>query len=170
MRSASEVLQKIKGMKKAFLAQAGQSIIEVLIATLVVGMVMVALASIMTMSVKNSSEGKFRNVATFQGQQVIEVFRRARVRDGWSTFTTEALGGTFCLEALPAATDDLSDWLDVRRGECTEGYSLAGATFTREAVVQQTSGEVVVIVTVGWLDGDQPRSVVLEQEFREYQN
>lgn len=151
-------------------AEAGQSIIEVLIATLVVGMVMVGLAAIMTMSVKNNAEGKFRNVATFQGQQAMEIFRRERVRRGWDGFTTEALGGQYCFDTLPLTSDDLSDWLTLRSGECTEGYALAGATFTRDVTIQQTPGEVVVIIVVGWMDGNQPRSVTLEQEFREYQN
>ncbi|HEX7017378.1 MAG TPA: hypothetical protein VF209_00515 [Patescibacteria group bacterium] len=150
-------------------SQRGQSIIEVLIATLVVGLVMVAIAAVLTMSVKNTAEGRYRNVATSEGQQVLEIFRRERVRLGWSAFQTALIGGEYCLNSLPAADDELADTLAQNIGVCEESYELGGTAFTRDVLVQKTADEVVVVVTVGWLDGDQPREVVLEQEFREYQ-
>lgn len=150
-------------------SQRGQTILEVLIAILVVGLVMVALASMLTMSVKNTAEGKYRNLATSQAQEALEVFRRERVRLGWNAFKTAATGGLFCLNTLPSSSDNLTTFLAQNSDECEASYVVSNSNFTRQVEIQHAADEVVLIVTVGWLDGNQPREVILEQEFREYQ-
>ena len=155
--------------RRSFFYQSGQSILEVLIAIMVVGMVMVAIASVLTLSIKNTAESRYRNVATTEAQQAIEVFRREKVRLGWNAFKTAAIGGEYCWNSLPAGNDELADFLGLNVGECQEGYTVGGTEFTRNVEILQTADEVVVIITVSWVDGDLDREVVQEQEFREYQ-
>lgn len=58
-------------IKKKFL-QSGQTVIEVLIATGVVSLVMTALMATMTLSLQNSSQAKYRSLATKLGQEGID--------------------------------------------------------------------------------------------------
>lgn len=149
--------------------QAGQTIIEILIATGVVGLVMTAVAAGLTLSVKNTSQSKYRALATREAQEVAELYRRERSRLGWESFQSGVAAGDICLGAdLPA---DTTTFLALQPGECTTGenYVLGGASYQRQAFVEVVDAtQVRITVTVSWIDGTQTRSVELVVELQEW--
>jgi len=144
--------------------QAGQSIIEVLIATLVVGLVLTAIASSLTFSIKNTAQTKQRELASNYAQEGLEVFRRERNLQGWTSFTEALNTNTFCLNELPA---DSQAFRDLPAGECEGGTVIAGSTLTRTAYVRVIDADTIEItIGVAWDDSNQMREVSVVQEFR----
>jgi type II secretory pathway pseudopilin PulG len=158
-------------MKKKRTSQAGQTIIEVLIATGVVALVMTAVAAGLTLSVKNSSQSKYRTLATKMASESNELFRRERDRLGWESFyeVLQADGAltTYCIdESLPVTTQD---FVDLAVGSCGGGFPLAGTSFERETTIELVNPDLVRVETdVTWIDGTQQRSVVLTQELQNW--
>jgi type II secretory pathway pseudopilin PulG len=150
-------------MKRINKKTAGQSIIEVLIATGVVGAILTAIAATLTYSVKNSAENKYRSVATAKAQEVIEVYRRERHFQGWETFV-DAIGGggVYCLNTVPSNSEEFNT-LTPDDG-CVDGVAEAGTEFTREAIVTPTANTVKIVAEVSWYDGNIQRQVIIEQE------
>lgn len=149
-------------------SQSGQTIIEVLIATLVVGMVLTAVAATLTVSVKNTAQSRYQEVARARAQSGLELFRRERNKLGWQTFQASLVSGTYCINTLPdssMAFDALSP------GACGNGVAVIGTDFTRDATVTVVSNdEVKVDVLVKWIDGVLNKEVKLTQVFRRYEN
>lgn len=145
----------------------GQSIIEVLIATLIVGTVLTAIASGLTLSLRNASETKYRELATNLAQEGLEVFRRERNNIGWTGFSEILDSNTFCLNDLPANT---ADFQALPAGECDGGTAIAGTTFTRTAyVVVQTVDTIQITIDVAWTEAQNEKNVTVVQEFRNVQ-
>lgn len=144
----------------------GSSMIEILIATGVVGLVMTAVAAGLVLSVKNTSISKFKVLATTRAQEAMEVFRREKVILGWGQFYDVLATGTYCLNSLPA---DSTAFKALSTGACASGAKIAGTEFLREGLVNfVNSQEIRVEIVVSWTDNDVPRSVNLIQEFKEY--
>jgi len=156
-------------IKKRFF-QAGQSIIEVLIATGVVALVMTALMATMTLSLQNSSQSKYRSLATKIGQEGMESFRQFRDELGWETFyeVINSQGdGMYCLNTTPATIEQLQA---LSYGTCTDfPISRTGVAFQREVDVQIISADRISFqVTVTWQDGLEERNTTLTQEFNNW--
>lgn len=144
----------------------GSSMIEILIATGVVGLVMTAVAAGLVLSVKNTSISKYKVLATTRAQEAMEVFRREKVILGWSQFYDVLATATYCLNTLPA---DSVAFKSLSADDCAAGTKIAGTEFLREALVNVIDPqEIRVEIIVSWTDNDVPRSVNLIQEFKEY--
>lgn len=74
----------------------GSTVIEVLIATVVVAFALTALAMLMTNNVKNSAEADYREAAAGIVQDTMEKLRQRKSTEGWSTFSTDPYSGTGC--------------------------------------------------------------------------
>jgi Tfp pilus assembly protein PilV len=142
----------------------GQSIIEVIIATLIVGMVLTAIAAGLTLSIKNTAQTQLRELSTNFAQEGLEVFRRERNMLGWTAFL-EALGNeTYCLNTFPK---DSAAFTSMPTGECSSGTAIAGTTFTRNATVSILSADSIQVqVTVEWQEADKTNSVEVYQVFQ----
>lgn len=146
------------------LNQRGQTIIEVLIATVVVGVVMTAIGAALTSSLRNTAESKFRSYASTYAQQAMEVFIRERSLLGWQQFQEAVISGQFCLNELPANSEA---FIAMPAGTCTQGVAFSGTEFEREAEISVLSAdEIRVEVVVQWQDNGRDREVSLTQEFR----
>ncbi|MGD9129047.1 MAG: hypothetical protein PVJ09_00965 [Candidatus Woesebacteria bacterium] len=135
--------------------QTGSSLIEVLIAAGVVGVVLTAMALGLTFSVKTSSEAKYRSIAAKQAEEGMELFNKERVIQGWTDFHT--LAGTYCLTGAN----------DIVSGACTaaQRITLSKMDFTRQAQVDNTDPDKVVItLTVTW----ENHHVTVTKEFRDW--
>lgn len=156
-------------IKKKFL-QSGQTVIEVLIATGVVSLVMTALMATMTLSLQNSSQAKYRSLATKLGQEGMESFRQFRDDLGWEYFyqALDAQGtGTYCVNTVPATSEQLQA---LSAGACAE-YSIVrtGIAFQREAYIETISAdEIRIEMTVSWLDGSDEKNTLVVQEFKNW--
>ncbi|NCN87589.1 MAG: type II secretion system protein [Candidatus Pacebacteria bacterium] len=148
-------------------SQTGSGMIEILIATGVVGLVMTAVASGFVLSVKNSAISKYRVLSATRAQEAMEVFRREKVILGWSQFYETLTASTYCLDTLASNSAQFKEMVV---GACDDDSVIAGTSFTREALVDITSPtEIRVEILVEWLDGDVLRSSNLIQEFKEYE-
>jgi len=153
-------------MKKKF--QTGSTIIEVLIATVVVGLVLTSVAALLTVSVKNTAQLRYRSQATTAAQSALEVFRRERGNLGWEAFYTAIQDGTYCLNNLPANS---TAFVGMPRGTCNTTFELLNTSFKRQALVAKTDNpdgtqQVRVDMTMSWFDGVRPQQVTLSQIFK----
>lgn len=145
----------------------GSSMIEILIATGVVGLVMTAVASGLVLSVKNSSISKYKVLASTRAQEAMEVFRREKVLLGWSQFYDVMSTATYCLNTLAS---DSAQFKAMTTGACSADAKIAGTSFIREGLVNIISAdEIRVEIVVNWVDGNVPRSSNLIQEFKRYE-
>ena len=143
----------------------GQTIIEVLIATVVVAIVMIAVAAALLLSVKNTAQSKYKGLASSRAQEAVEYFRRQRSLLGWTRFFETINAGTFCLNVLPITSEELGELGD---GACEAGVALAGTEFKREAWIDVIAANAIrVEIQVSWLDAGVRRNVSLVQEFKE---
>lgn len=145
----------------------GSSMIEILIATGVVGLVMTAVASSLVLSVKNSSVSKYKVLASTRAQEAMEVFRREKVLLGWGQYYDVLNSGTYCLNSLAS---DSGQFKVMSTSACNEDQKIAGTSFVREALVDIISDEEIrVEIVVSWVDGNVPRSTNLIQMFKKYE-
>ncbi len=77
--------------------KAGNTVIEVLVATAVVGLILTSLALLLSNSIKNSSEAQYREVATRLAQDTMEVFRKDRNVMSWNDFLATPSNGNYCV-------------------------------------------------------------------------
>lgn len=149
--------------------QAGFTLIEVLIAIVVVGLVLTAITAGLTSSVKNAAESRYRARASTLGQEAMEVFAREKTLLGWGEFFAFFPNGTtiYCLRTTPSA----GALKTITSGSCgpTQTIDEAGVSFTRQAEVFKAgplAPEVTVTLTVKWLDGNRLADVTLVRVFR----
>lgn len=147
-------------------SQRGSTIVELLVATMVMALVVTAIASGMTYSIKNQSEARYREIATTLGQEALDIFRKERGLLGFGTFEANLSNNqnycvpedAFSLSDIPPATN------------CPMNIDASGQDFSREAFVTfLPSGAVRVEVTVSWFkSATENRSVELVQEFTQW--
>lgn len=143
----------------------GSTLIELLVAVMVVGLIVTAVAITVTNSIKNTGEARFKQVATSLGQEVIEFVRSEKNRIGVENLKNTLAANTYCFNTLPA---DLS--VSPASGACGSAtFPMAGVDFKREAVVTISSNPTVItlVVTVYWNDGATVKSVELEQRLQQ---
>lgn len=148
-------------------SNSGSTIIELLIAVMVVGLIITAVANAVTYSIKHTAESRYRQAGAILGQQVIEYIRSEKNRMGLLNLKNTLVSGTYCFSLLPDTLDTTPT-----QGACgpNNTVSMAGTNFYRNVeVVTATSApyKILVTVTTSWTDGNQTRSVELVQEFED---
>lgn len=142
-------------------AQRGSSLIELLIAIVVVGTIVTAVAFALTQSVKNTAETRYRELASTMAQDVIDVMRKEREVQGWVPFYGYFSDGTtlYCFNQLPNSIDTSS--LASRSGPCGPAqYAVSRTSFQREVAVTRSSGTLEMLVTIRWnIGGDDQREL-----------
>ena len=140
----------------------GSTLIEVLVAILIVGLVVTGVMLSITYSVKNSAEARYREVASQLAQDGMEVVKLRREVDEWSEFQDYA-PGTYCLATSVAALSTAPP--------CTDNVTNASKRFTRSVVITKagTNPQIVTAtVTVTWQsDSNVNMNVQITQQFRE---
>lgn len=149
-------------MKKKY--QAGQTLIEVILVTVIVASVLTALAASVSMSSRNTSKNKELSMATSLVQETLEMFHKERYALGWATFQSALLDGTYCFNTLPSTS---ADFVASSLGECAAEDVITDTNYQREATLTILADQVKVVSTVTWIDGDQERQVQAEQTFKE---
>lgn len=154
-------------MKYGFVTRnVGSTIIELLIAVMVVGLIITAVANAVTTSIKNTGESRFRENATVLGQQVIEYMHGRKNELGMVNFKNTYAAGNYCFITVESPISSACGANDL--------ITLAGTSFKRNAVI--TSGGtgthaspyyLNIRVTVSWQDGTSTRDIELIQEFQQ---
>lgn len=151
---------------KRFFLQKGSTIIELLIAVMVVGLIVTAVANAVTYSIKNTGESRYRQVATILGQQVMEHFRGQKNDQGIINLSNALTAGANCYSNIDSPTV----------GACgaAQVIAMAGTNFKRDVFVAKGgSGThaspyyINFVVTVSWVDGTETREVELIQELQQ---
>lgn len=143
---------------------AGSTLIEVLVAILIVGIVLTAIATALSFSIKNNAQAEYRQTASSIAQDAIELFRQQRGALGWTAFEASiAENATKCL-SKGAST------LSAMTSSCTGNYvnTSPPVTFNRTIKRNDTTDNtkrVSIIVTVSWTDGNSTRNVEIPYDF-----
>lgn len=139
---------------------AGFTLVEVLVAVVIVGLVLTAIAAAISFSVKNSSQADYRQVATRYAQDAIDIIRQKRATDGWNSFYSTYLppsGQSRCLQSNGKLTST----------PCA-AWNTNGTNYTRVIKVDKTTGTATITVTVSWQDGSATRDVTVVQKLFDY--
>lgn len=147
-------------------AMSGQTMIEMVVATGMVALVLVAIVSGIALSIRNSRFSKNKALATRYAHEAVEKFRNYRDEVGWEPFIDEVLGGSteldFCLPTMPASAVEVTNFT----GACVSEKitnTLGNTEFVRGAhvTVQSQSNPndtVEMTVTVTWVEGSKIHS------------
>lgn len=160
-------------------SQQGSAIVEVLIATAVVGLVVTAIAVALTFSAHNTAQVRYREAATAFGQDLIEVMRKERKFIGWPALYGEFAEGTthFCVPATDVLTVAQAKAISVA-AECDQATpahatTLAGIDVFRTLTVHRDSGgpsltddKIDIEVKVAWKNGNRDQSVTFNHQLR----
>lgn len=159
------LITKIARVQKKL--QQGSTLIELLIATMIVGTVVTAVAAGVSNSVKNNAEARYRDIATVLAQKGIEVLRAERGKVGWVTFHDSVPVGTYCMDANSSAVASLRVY-DPDTCVITE----SNLDFNRFISLSKTTGsdsEVTAVITVQWERKPGVMSqVTVTQTFKDY--
>jgi len=115
----------------------GQSLVEVMVAVAILGLVMTTLVFGTTVAMRNANFARYQARATKYAQEGLEWLRNQRDQD-WGTFASKR-GNTYCLNSLAWTV-----------GPCSS-FSLGGV-FKREAVLSGDENKIQVELTVFWQD------------------
>ncbi len=120
------------------LSRQGQSLIEVTFAAAVVGLVLVAVLSLVIASLRQARISLEQSQATQSGQVVIEWLRAQRNQEGWGSFSSSlaAQGSNPLVACVPVLPDDFSTWLSGSLGPCDRVQDrVPGTEMTREVEI-----------------------------------
>ena len=151
-------------------SQRGATLIEIIIATGIVGLVMTSAVSAMTVSLRATSIAKNKNMATKYTQEGLEYFRTQRSLLGWESFVDQIQASNeYCLATLPGIQDGGLASLPDR--PCTAQETIDdNGRFQRSAeVYYNTEGDeniFTITVNVTWDEGNRPLSSNATVELR----
>lgn len=153
--------------------QTGQTIVEVLIAATAMVIVIVAIISGMTLSLRNSTFSNSQALATKRTQEAIEVLRRFQVELGWESFYSiissqgSRTNFTYCMASVPETVSELRT---LPTSSCGAGTVIPDTPFTREVhVVVNSSQEIEFEAVVEWMEADKTLTSRSTQVFRQWQ-
>lgn len=140
--------------------QKGQSIVEVIIATVIISIVLVGLISAITFSLSNAQFAKNKALANKHGQEAIEWLRAQRDISGWTKLYT-LNGTTHCLNNFPA---DILILYSQPVGNCTSGSVNNNTIFTRQVIFtgNATADRLTINISITWPQGSRTSTVVLD--------
>jgi Tfp pilus assembly protein PilV len=142
-------------------SSSGTTLIEVLIATAVVVLVLVALSSTMAVVLRNQRDSANQQQATKYGQEAVEWMRKFRDTVGWTTFYQTVSPGSpvsKCMLAAPLTTDvaGYQNTTYIKNAACGATDYITGDTnnFQRNITITSAGGnDVIVVAVVSWNDG-----------------
>jgi Tfp pilus assembly protein PilV len=154
--------------------RSGQSIVEVVIATTLISIGIIAALSLSNFSTKQNTYSKALNDATSYNNQVADWLRAQKTQLGWAAFTdkltTDAGGGvaTYCLMSLPSGADDFTA---LTAAPCNPTDFIDGTAYTRELqldINNLADGRIPTTVITSW-EEKVTRSATLNMELTQWQ-
>ncbi len=124
--------------------QSGQSLVEVIVAVGMMGLLLVAILALVALSVKNSRLAKARTQAVALAQEGIELMRTYRDYS-WTELMSRADGTIFDLPENCTIAVGLSN-------ACPSDFPI-NSVFRRCVSLTDTDGAINVILTVVWQEG-----------------
>lgn len=150
-------------MRRSF--QEGQSLFEIMLALAVSTLIIVAIVTLASNAIRNTTFSRNKTLATRFSQEATEWLRGERDTD-FSVFETRALTPLYCLPSLSWAASSI--------GSCSSGQEIVNTIFRREVsfATSLVSGKTLIEVGVKvyWTDGQgthEVRSVTNFSDWRE---
>ena len=134
----------------------GTSIIEIVIATALISVAIIAAVSLTNQSQKQNSYARGLAEATKYGSQAADWIRTERNNLGWATMYASN-PDAYCLNTFPA------DFTLIESGACQDGDFIAGTRYQREITLSQAPEALHVTITVSWEEAIE-RSATIELE------
>jgi len=124
--------------------QTGSTLIEILVAMVLVATILTALASMMSMSMKVSEANEMEQLAQLKAQEALEYLRKERLVRGWGTFYSSLTNGaSYCLNTFPATIAGMS----AVQGDCPMPLEiLNNFTYTVSAGITLPNPETANII------------------------
>lgn len=150
-------------------SQRGNTLIELLIATFIVGMVLTGVAISLTYSIQREAISRYREGATSLAQEIAEYFLLERAQKGWQGFADGYSNGTYCYDAtsVPEVTPQTTIPVVLPCAATTS----TGMDFSPSIVITKTSStQVHAEITISWEVDTTAKTYVLNQDYfeREY--
>ncbi len=138
--------------------QAGQTLIEIIIAVGLVVLVLTSISAGLAISVRNNRHAKSMEEAKQYAREGTEWFRRMRDQLGWDSFAqavrSDGASVTYCLATLPQTG---AEFIALGNQTCSATQVISGTVFTRSMALTTSGGAapdtVTALITVGWSDG-----------------
>ena len=143
-------------------SESGQTLLELVIALGVVAVVITALVSAVTASLRYGQSTRFRSRAVKFAQEGVELTRKIRDEQPWSTFFAYTAGdGRWCLDSSGVWTDDDGN------GTCPIA---SGDNFWRSVhfLWDPIASSMIVTARVSWGDRGIPSTVELVTYFTQW--
>lgn len=134
----------------------GTSVIEIVIASALISISIIAALSLTNQSQKQSSYARGLAEATKYASQAADWIRTERNNLGWATMYSQN-AGVYCLNSFPA------DFTLIEAGACQDGSYLAGTLYQREITLAQNPESLHVTISVTWKEAIE-RSATIEME------
>jgi len=148
----------------------GFTLVEVLMAITVVVLVLTAIVSGVSFSVKNTRVSKERAEAVRRAQEAIEWIRSERNADGFKTvYDAIAADGNhvdYCLASLPTGASGLEGLVG---GHCGTSDQIDAGNLTREMHVDLSPGLIEVAVQVSWNEGSTTQVSTLRTQIKDWE-
>lgn len=137
--------------------KSGQSIIEVVIATTLISIGVIAALSLTNQSQKSSNYAKLLDLANSYNNQLADYLRNQKAKVGWGNMVekidADASSGYayYCFNTL----SENEDFLEKTAGSCPEDSYLDGTLFSREVEFDArtlATGILPTIITTSWED------------------
>ena len=124
----------------------GSSLLEVLIALMVMALVLTSLASAVMVGLKSAELARQKTRATFLATEGQEWLKGQRLQYGWPEFATmgDSNGRIYCLNVLPVAVVDLVE------GVCAADQRMEGIYERMVTITTKANEQVEVVVAVDW--------------------
>lgn len=151
--------------------QRGNTLIELLLATVIVGVVLTGVAISLTYSIQREALNRYREGATGLAQEVSEYLLLLRAQNNWQAFYAGVQDNTdYCYSDSP------SPGITILAGGGCPVITRLGMDFTaafsidKPAVVPPTPEKVIANITITWEVDSDPKTYELTQEYyeREY--
>lgn len=134
----------------------GTSIIEIIIATALISMAIIAALSLTNHSQKQNTYARGIAEASRYASQAADWIKTEKETLGWETINTQS-AGDYCLNTIPV------DFTALSMGDC-EATSFIGATnFQRQITLTKSAQTINIVITVSWLEQIE-RQTKLEME------
>lgn len=121
--------------------QAGQALLELVIILMVLGIIITAVISVVTNSVRNARFSKDQAQASRYAQEALE-WARSQRDISWTNFQSRT-DRTYCMQALSWAISSV----------CTSSQTIAGTNFVRNVTLATIGTSTILTdVSVSWTD------------------
>lgn len=149
-------------------SQKASTLIEVLIAVSIIALVLTAVGSMISMSIKLADSNEKQQLALQKAEEALEFFRKERSINSWYSFSTPLVdGAVYCVSSLPESVASLS----AKLGTCSDSDVLEAARyrFKRQAVIDFDGfSSVKVEIDIDWQEGTRLKNLSLDQSFENY--